>query len=266
MINGAQFADIHAFLQTLALSQPRIIAACALLPIFSRQLLPGLLRYAICAALGLVLVPFLTQQQALLEVQGLGLVVLLVKEVFIGFALGFLFVFPFWIFEFMGNIIDTQRGASISASFNPATGNEASPLAVLLNQAFMVFFMLSGGLTLMLSILYDSYLIWGIHEFYPRLHPQQLPLLLQQFNRMMQLTVLFAAPAMIAMLLAELGLGLVNRFAPQLQVFFLAMPIKSALAVLIMIIYAPALFEYGAQLFTAYEDILPLYDSGWRAP
>lgn len=37
---------------------------------------------------------------------------------------------------------------------------------------------------------------------------------------------------------------MVSRFAPQLQVFFLAMPIKSAVAVLVLAVYIPFLFNY----------------------
>jgi type III secretion protein T len=37
----------------------------------------------------------------------------------------------------------------------------------------------------------------------------------------------------------------VSRFAPQLQVFFLAMPIKSALALLVLAVYMGTLFGYA---------------------
>jgi type III secretion protein T len=56
--------------------------------------------------------------------------------------------------------------------------------------------------------------------------------------------VVMAAPAILAMFLSELGLAMVSRFAPQLQVFFLAMPIKSAIAILVLAIYIPFLFDY----------------------
>jgi type III secretion protein T len=62
----------------------------------------------------------------------------------------------------------------------------------------------------------------------------------------------------VAMFLAEFALALVSRFAPQLQVFFLAMPIKSGLSILLLIYYGPVLFS----------DLMS-YDGGldaiWRA-
>ena len=50
---------------------------------------------------------------------------------------------------------------------------------------------------------------------------------------------------MLVMVLADLSLGLINRSAQQLNVFFLAMPIKSALALLLLLISLPyALHHY----------------------
>ncbi|HBO9374432.1 TPA: EscT/YscT/HrcT family type III secretion system export apparatus protein, partial [Pseudomonas aeruginosa] len=44
MTSGINFVEAKVFLGTLALTQPRILALCAMLPLFNRQLLPGMLR------------------------------------------------------------------------------------------------------------------------------------------------------------------------------------------------------------------------------
>jgi type III secretion protein T len=67
------------------------------------------------------------------------------------------------------------------------------------------------------------------------------------------------------MLLAEAGLALASRFTPQLQVFFLAMPIKSGLALLVLVLYMTTLFEYGAGLIHTTRDILPFLTRVWQA-
>ena len=45
------------------------------------------------------------------------------------------------------------------------------------------------------------------------------------------------------MFLATIGLGLVNRTAPQLNVFFLSMPVKSALGIALLIVYLPFIMD-----------------------
>ena len=61
--------------------------------------------------------------------------------------------------------------------------------------------------------------------------------LLGTLDGMLQVTVVMAAPVIILMFLATIGLGFVNRTAPQLNVFFLSMPVKSALGVWMLMLY-----------------------------
>ncbi|MBV7485192.1 type III secretion system export apparatus subunit SctT [Bordetella sp. BOR01] len=266
MMSGVTYAEAKIFLGTLALTQPRILAMCLMLPLFNRQLLPGLLRYAIGAAMGLILVPALAPRYAAIDLGWIELVLLVAKEVFVGLVLGFLVAIPFWIFEAVGFVIDNQRGASLGATINPATGNDSSPLGILFNQAFLVFFLVGGGFTLMLTMLYDSFRLWDLWDWAPTLRRESIPLMLDQLSRFARLVLLFAAPAVVAMFLAELGLALVSRFAPQLQVFFLAMPIKSGLALLVLVLYMSTLFEYAGDATRQIDSILPFLDQQWRAP
>jgi len=266
MMSGVTYVEAKAFLGALALTQPRILAMCLVLPIFNSQLLPGMLRYAVTAAMGLVLVPTLVPQYLAADLGAIELVLLVSKEIFIGLVMGFLIAIPFWVFEAVGFVVDNQRGASLGATINPATGNDSSPMGILFNQAFMVFFLVGGGFNLMLTLLYDSFRIWDIWEWAPTLRRESIPLMLQQLSRMMQLVLLFAAPAVVAMFLAEVGLALVSRFAPQLQVFFLAMPIKSALALLVLVLYMTTLFGYAGDITGQIADTVPFLDEQWRAP
>lgn len=266
MLIGTVYTEVHTLLGSLALSQPRILVMCAMLPLFNRQVLPGLLRYSVCVALGLVLVPILAPRYAELAPGMMDLLLLILKEIFVGLVLGFMVVVPFWIFEAVGFVIDNQRGASLGATINPATGNDSSPLGILFNQAFMVFFLVGGGFGLMLTMLYDSFRLWDVWDWTPMLRKESIPLMLDQLSRFIRMVFLFAAPAIIAMFLAELGLALISRFAPQLQVFFLAMPIKSALALLVLVLYMSTLYEYAGDTVLGIPSILPFLDDQWRSP
>ncbi|QKV54394.1 type III secretion system export apparatus subunit SctT [Comamonas antarctica] len=259
------YEQATSFIKALALTQPRMLAMFIALPLFNAQLIPGMLRFAVAGALGLVMVPALAPMvtAAALDLSPAALVLLMVKEAFIGFVIGYLAAIPFWIFEAVGFLVDNQRGASIAATLNPLTGNDSSPLGILFNQAFIVFFLISGGFSLLLGTLYDSFALWSVLQWRPELQPESVPLLLGQLDRLVRMALLLAAPALVAMFLAEFGLALVSRFAPQLQVFFMAMPIKSALAMLVLMLYAASLFEYGAEHVLSVGQILPWLRSQW---
>lgn len=257
------YEQAQSFIATLALTQPRILAMFLVLPIFNTQLIPGLARFAIAFALGVVAVPALQPQTDAVQWGAALLLGTIVKEAFIGFVIGYLAAIPFWIFEAVGFLVDNQRGASIASTLNPLTGNDSSPLGLMFNQAFIVFFLLSGGFSLLLGTLYDSFTLWSITEWLPTLQPTSVPVMLAQLDRLVRLAVLFAAPVLVAMFLAEVGLALVSRFAPQLQVFFMAMPIKSALAMLVLMLYGASLFEYGAEQVESVGRILALLRGQW---
>src|SRR5690606_2707958 len=101
------------------------------------------------------------------ELGAIELVLLVGKEVFVGLVMGFLIAIPFWVFEAVGFVVDNQRGASLGSTINPATGNDSSPMGILFNQAFMVFFLVGGGFNLMLTVLYDSFRLWNMWDWAP---------------------------------------------------------------------------------------------------
>ncbi|MET4580109.1 type III secretion system export apparatus subunit SctT [Ottowia thiooxydans] len=258
------YEDARVYLLSLSMTQPRILAMFMVLPLFNSQIVPGLVRFAISGALGLVAMPVVAGQMAVMDSTSPAFWMLMIlKEVFVGFVMGFIVAIPFWIFEAVGFLIDNQRGASISATLNPLTGNDSSPLGILFNQAFIVFFMVSGGFALMLGMLYDSFQMWSVTGWIPHFRAESAVLLLDQLNRLVRMAMLLAAPAIVAMFLAELGLALVSRFAPQLQVFFVAMPVKSGLSILILVLYAATLFEYGAELVESVGGIMPFLTEQW---
>lgn len=228
---------------------PRLLALFTVLPMFNRQALPGSLRMGVAGALGLLLVPQLLEPAAAVERSGGEILVLVIKEGMIGFVMGWLFSLPLWAFEAMGAMIDNQRGASIAESINPLTGHDTSPLGDLFSQGFMVYMIVSGAFMLMLGAVYDSFLLWPVFDFWPRMNNTAPDFWLGQFDRMIHLAVLYGAPVIIAMFMAEIGLALVSRFAPQLQVFFLAMPIKSGIAMFLFAVYAQLLFHYADAVF-----------------
>lgn len=243
-MDTGSYAELRALAAAWGLTQPRILALFIAVPLFARQLMPGLLRFGLAAGIGLLAAPPLLSQLDQVP-QGLALGLWIVKEAGIGFVLGFLLAIPFWAFEAAGFFIDNQRGASIAASLNPLTGNDSSPMGQLFNQAFIVFVLVSGAFGLMLQVVYESFALWPVLQWRPVFPAEGPALWLGQLDALVRVAVVWSAPVVVAMFLAELGLALVSRFAPQLQVFFLAMPVKSGLALLVLAVYMGTLFQYA---------------------
>ena len=247
------YDELKSSLVMLGVVQARLMPMFVLLPFMNRNMVPRVVAFSIAAGLGLLLLPVLPNSKDV--AMDMMFVMLLFKEALIGLMLGFVCALPFWAMESVGFVIDNQRGASMAASVNPLTGNDTSPMGILLNYSFIALFFIAGGLQLLLGMIYDSYKLWPPMSFWPQLDLSSASVLFSQLNRMVLTSLLLASPVLLVMFLAEVGLALISRFAPQLQVFFMAMPIKSALGLFVMVLYTNTLFEYGAQ----YIKELPIW-------
>jgi type III secretion protein T len=179
------------------------------------------------------------------------IVPIVIKELIIGVIIGFFLGILFWAAQSLGALIDNQRGASMAQGADPLSGEQLSPFGSLFFQFAAMLFFTSGAFTSFIGMLMESYAIWPIFEPMPALTGTALyDLMILQADVIMRLAVLLAAPILALCFLTDFGLGLINRFAQQLNVFVLSMPIKSAVALLVLTVYGLTIlttFQGGIQ-------------------
>jgi type III secretion protein T len=213
----------------LGLSATRVAVAFLLVPLFTSDLIPALVRNAMflaVAVLTLAMQPSATPP----VMSGWQWITMFAKEAFIGGAIGFLFAGVMWAFEAAGQVIDNKVGTTQAQVMDPLSGHQTS-----LNGAFFArlaswVFMAGGGFMLMVGALLESYALWPVRSSGLSLAEGSARLFESEFGRIMALTLLVAAPALVLLYVVEGVLGLVNRFAQQLNVFSLAMSLKAIAA------------------------------------
>lgn len=162
----------------------------------------------------------------------------IIKEIFIGFVFAFLISLPFYIAQSAGILIDFLRGSSSLMVSDPLIQTQTSPLGLLYNYVFIVLFYQIGGPLTVLEGLMNSYTLIPVNSFVPLTFfnfqlPfwQKLTTLLTQFTA---LSIQLSAPSLLAILMAETFLGIANRLAPQVQIAFLGMSLKSLLGIALL--------------------------------
>jgi type III secretion protein T len=227
------------------------MACFIFLPILNKQTLGGtMVRNGVLCSLALFIFPMINQQNLPAETDGIWLMIILGKEVLLGLLIGFVAAIPFWAIEAAGFLVDNQRGAAMASMFNPTLGSQSTPTAVLLTQTLITLFFSGGGFVAFIYALFSSYASWPVISFFPSVTEEWVHFFYAQFEQLMWLGVLMSAPLVLAMFLAEFGLALISRFAPQLNVFFLAMPIKSAIASVLLIVYLALMMNHFQALFS----------------
>ena len=151
-----------------------------------------------------------------------GVVSLLLGEVLIGLALGLCARFVMACLQSAGTIVAQTMGLGFAMTVDPTGGMQNPSIGNLLTML---------GITLVLTSDLHHIAIAAIHESYRMLPPGDLPamgdvlsLAVRAVSQGFSLAVQISAPFIVFGLLFNLGLGVLARMMPQLQVFFLAVP------------------------------------------
>ena len=224
-------------LYTMALAMPRMVGTMTALSFMGPNMLGGALaRNGIAAALTLLVYPIVSAQIAEAQLSGLLFAGAAAKEFLIGMLVGSVVMVVFWSIQAVGNFIDNQRGATMASSMDPLVGEQSSPLGLFMTQSMVAVFFATGLFNSFLGGVYHSYELWPATSFWPSMDINVVTFFVAQFVLISQIALLVGGPVVIAMFLSEIGLGFISRFAPQLNVFFLSMPVKSAVAMLMLIL------------------------------
>ncbi len=225
---------LAVFFLTLA----RIVPLVAIVPFLGAKNIPKLVRMMFAVSLCMIFMP-----QNLLYVHGeifydLAYIGLLLKELAIGFFLGFLASAPFYIAQTTGSLIDHSRGASSLQVTDPTTQVQTGPIGVLYNYVLLAIFFSLGGPFLFFNAVADSYQLIPVDGLISMtfFNPQIAfwKMIFSLLQKIMNLAIQLSAPALIGILLTDFFLGIANRLAPQVQIVFLGIPLKSWVGIAMM--------------------------------
>ena len=193
--------------------------------------MPGQIRLAMGIGLSFLCLPVLAGGHLAGGSIVLGLLV--AREAMVGVVMGFVVACMFRAAEAAGQFADVLRGASMAEALFPTSQGRSSPLgALMLLLAAVVFFEI-GGLAHVTSALVRSY------EAIPLSVPERFlgsprvmaMVAIAASAKLIESAIGLCAPAVVALLLADLLLGIVGRAVPQIPLYFVGMPLKALLGV-----------------------------------
>lgn len=220
-------AVLSLFLLTLA----RIIPIASLAPFLGAKNVPMTIRMMFSVALVALFLPpnlLLAKTTHFSTPLFSGLIL---KELLFGTILGFLASLPFYIAQMAGSLIDHQRGSSSLQVSDPTTQSQTGPIGILYNYILIALFFSLNGPFLFFNGLATSYELIPVDQW---ISPTALSFhgtfwkeMRNIAEKIFELSIQLSAPALIGILVTDLFLGIANRLAPQVQIVFLGMPLKS---------------------------------------
>jgi type III secretion protein T len=236
-------------LMVVALLMSRMLVALSVVPLFVGNTIPGMVRVLFVGGLAVSLLPMAYADANLSTIPLISMPYYIAKEAALGLALGLLASVGFWALYAAGALIEYQAGLSFAATFDPMTPDSESLLGSFLMRLFMTLFLVSGGLLALISMLFDSYAVWPLSSMAPAAGSLPLvELMLRSVGALLALALKVAVPFLILMLMIEIGLGLLSRFAPQLNVFFVALSVKVLALAAMLLLYGMVVASSGSLL------------------
>jgi type III secretion protein T len=248
------------FLGTL----PRLAAVFIVLPLFGKKTLQGIIRNEFILILALFVYPSVTTPKDVVDVSPFFYLAVLAKEAVIGVSFGFLLGIFYWVAENVGYLIDLQTGTNNLQIYDPINEHEEGPTSGFLLHFVIVMTFAGGGLLTILSLLFESYRVWPVFDLGPRLDLAFADAMAARADTLFALTVRYAAPIITLLLMIEFGLGLINRFAPSMDVYSAAMPLKSIVAFFVLLVFMSFIVDSLQQFLGPDSDALKVLREALR--
>lgn len=227
----------------------RVGALVSVLPVFGEQSIPVRVRLGIALAFTVIVSPAVPDLGNLQRPQGFEILVLTVPEAITGLFFGLLLRFFVFTLQIAGSI--AAQSTSLSQIFGGSAGVDPQPA--------MGHVLVVSGLALAammgLHVQFAAYIIhsYDMVPFGVLLDSADLMQLgLERISATFALGFSLSAPFVIASLLYNVTLGVINRAMPQLMVSFVGAPAITAGGLLILAIAAPLMLVVWLEAFATF--------------
>ena len=237
----------------------RISALFMVAPVFGAQMLPVKIRIMLAFTLSLLVAPLLPAAPAVDPVSLPG-VFLLAQQVLIGVAMGFMVHMVFQTLVIAGEAMANGMGLGFARMVDPANGVQVPVISqFFIIMATLLFVTLNGHLML-IDLVVRSFHILPIGE--GGLTPEGLHRVAAWGSQMFIGALLIALPAVTAMLVVNISLGVITRAAPQLNIFAVGFPLMILLGFVFVALSTPAVLnQFTALMMDSFDAIIVILET-----
>ncbi|MHC1725540.1 MAG: flagellar biosynthetic protein FliR [Syntrophobacteraceae bacterium] len=232
----------------------RVSIILFMLPMFSASSIPNPVKVCAVLAFSLMLFPIISRHVNPLPLKDLSsLAVVIAGEVVYGilFALSMLLVIS--AFQLAGELIAFEMGFGFSQTADPQTGARFTVLGVWAQLlAVMIFFVLNGH-HIVLRLIVESFRTIPVGSF--ALDPSLFGKIILLAGLLFVLAMKLAAPVMAVLILTQIALGLMSKFAPQINILATSFPITITLGILFL---GLTVAVWGELAHKSFAELLPV--------
>ena len=229
-------AQLNTWLINFIWPLTRILGLIMVAPVFGHRAVPARVKIGLGIFIALIIAPTLPPMPDV----GLGSwhgLFILVQQLLIGIAIGFIMRIVFAAVEAAGEIVGLQMGLGFASFFDPQSAGQTLVLARFFNMLALLVFLAVNAHLLLIGVLVDSFQTLPIS-------PQ--PLSAAGFynvaafgSTVFAVGLQLALPLIAILLMTNLSLGILTRSAPQLNIFAIGFPITLGVGLIVLDLTLP---------------------------
>ncbi len=194
------------------------------MPGIGETTIPVRVRLVLALATLMIVTPGLSGQLPTVPESGVQVFTLIIWEILIGLGIGLAVRFVLSVMQVAGTTIAFQMGLGFALNVDPSQGTQGVLLGNFLGLLGVTLIMLSDLHHLALAGIVQSYDLFAVGGAIPI--GDFADFALTNAARAFEVAIQISAPFMVFGLIFYLGLGILSRLMPQLQIFMIAMPVN----------------------------------------
>lgn len=249
-------AEINAWIVAFFFPLARILALVTTAPPFNNQGLNTQARLILGLTIAFAIAPALPPTAAIDPASGPGLL-LFALQILIGLTMGFAMRLVFSAIDLAGTMISNQMGLGFATAYDPQSAAQTAVISEFLGMLALLIFLAINGHLMVIATLGESFALLPISA--DIVADASWLNIANAGGVIFSSGVLLSLPVVVALLIANIALGVLGRVAPQLNLMAIGFPITivlgfSALIVSLSYLASPLqqLFEFGLQSMLGY--------------
>ncbi|MCF8470658.1 MAG: flagellar type III secretion system protein FliR [Parvibaculum sp.] len=239
------FLPQTAFIFMLVFS--RLAAMLMLMPALGEVTIPSQVRLLLALVLSFVMMPLVAGRYGAIPDAVPALAFMVVSEIAVGLFIGAAARLIMSALHVAGNIVAMQMSLAFAQNVDPTQGQQGVLIGNFLSLLAVTLIFATDLDHLLIAAMRDSYEIFKPGDMIPVGDFSQMAV--KMVSGAFQLGVQLAAPFLVFGLVFYLGIGILSRLMPQIQIFFIAMPANIAAGFLLLLFLLGALMTWFLQGF-----------------
>ncbi|GAB4238519.1 MAG: flagellar biosynthetic protein FliR [Methyloligellaceae bacterium] len=235
----------YAFMLIFARSGAMIMG----LPGIGDRTVPPRIRLVLALALAVILYPLVNTAFPPLPKSVNAIIAAMVGEIMIGLAIGFTVRMIISAIQVAGSLIAVQTGLAFAQNVDPTQGIQSTLFSSFLSVLAVTLVFASDLHHLLLAAMHDSYILFKPGSGLPS--GDFAKVALETLANGFRIATQLAAPFLVFGLIFYLGVGVLTRLIPQVQVFFLAMPANIMLGLVLVMLLLSTMMIWFMDYFGA---------------